>query len=65
MERMLCESCAAVTYSAAAMQIVERGARCPRCGGVLGLERAERVTAGGPPEPPARAAGRFRERSES
>jgi Zn-finger nucleic acid-binding protein len=46
MERMLCESCAAVSYSAAARQIVDRGDRCPRCGGVLELETAERVGAG-------------------
>ena len=47
MERMLCESCAAVSYSAAARQIVERGQdHCPRCGGVLALEQDDRVPAG-------------------
>jgi ribosomal protein S27AE len=46
MERMLCESCAAVSYSAAARQIVDEGERCPRCGGTLVLETAERVPAG-------------------
>jgi Zn-finger nucleic acid-binding protein len=62
MERMLCESCAAVSYSAAARQIVERGDRCPRCGGVLAVDRGERVGAGGRAGP---ARARFRERSES
>jgi Zn-finger nucleic acid-binding protein len=65
MERMLCESCAAVSYSAAARQIVERGERCPRCGGVLavdGGERNERVPAGGRAGPPRPG---LRERSES
>jgi Zn-finger nucleic acid-binding protein len=49
MERMLCESCAAASYSAAARQIVERGDRCPRCGGVLAIDSGdsgERVPAG-------------------
>jgi ribosomal protein S27AE len=54
MERMLCESCAAVSYSAAAKKLVERGATCPRCGGALVLDDRER--------PDAR---RVTERSES
>jgi ribosomal protein S27AE len=61
MERMLCESCAAVSYSAAARQIVDRGERCPRCGGVLTVETGERVPAATGPEA---AEGRLRERTE-
>jgi hypothetical protein len=38
MERMLCAECAAVTYSAAAKKMVDRGERCARCGGELRLE---------------------------
>jgi hypothetical protein len=38
MERMLCEQCSAVTYSAAATMIIERGERCPRCGGMLAVD---------------------------
>ena len=52
MERMLCESCAAASYSAAAMKIVERGERCPRCGGVLAIEEGEPVPAGAAMERP-------------
>ena len=62
MERMLCEDCSAVTYSAAATLLIEHGQRCPQCGGPLGLGDDARVTvpADGerekdaePPEPPA------------
>lgn len=49
MERMLCEQCSAVTYSAAARMLTERGDRCPRCGGVLAMRDGQHVTA--PPEP--------------
>lgn len=62
MERMLCESCAAVSYSAAARQIVERGEICPRCGGVLAVERDDRVPAGAGRERPD---GGFTERTGS
>jgi hypothetical protein len=41
MERMLCAQCAAVTYSAAAWKLVERGERCLRCGGKLTLAPSE------------------------
>jgi ribosomal protein S27AE len=61
MERMLCESCAAVSYSAAARQIVDTGERCPRCGGVLTIETGERVPAGSGPKA---AEGRLTERTE-
>jgi hypothetical protein len=44
MERMLCEQCSAVTYSAAARTLIERGQRCPRCGGQLGVADDERPT---------------------
>jgi hypothetical protein len=43
MERMLCAGCAAVTYSAAAKKLVERGERCPQCGGQLTLESPDTV----------------------
>lgn len=58
---MLCESCAAVSYSAAARQIVERGERCPRCGGPLRVENGEPVPASAGSQPQPR---RFTERSE-
>ena len=61
MERMLCEACAAASYSAAARQIVEGGARCPRCGGVLGIEHGEPVAAGALADGPD---PRVREKSE-
>jgi hypothetical protein len=41
MERMLCEQCAAESFSAAARQLVDRGERCPRCGGELRLADTE------------------------
>jgi hypothetical protein len=59
---MLCESCAAVSYSAAARQIVTGGAACPRCGGRLELELHEPVGAGASSDAPKRP---VRERSES
>jgi rRNA maturation endonuclease Nob1 len=51
MERMLCEGCSAVTYSAAATMLIERGDRCPRCGGRLAIvdERMVTVAADTPP----------------
>jgi ribosomal protein S27AE len=33
--RMVCEDCGTVYYSAAAKRLVERGERCPKCGGRL------------------------------
>jgi DNA-directed RNA polymerase subunit RPC12/RpoP len=48
MERMLCAECAAVSYSAAATMLVERGERCPRCGGRLSVEPNEPVAAAPP-----------------
>jgi ribosomal protein S27AE len=62
MERMLCESCAAVSYSAAARKMVDRGDPCPRCGGVLVLDDDDRVATGASGNA---AAGSVRERSES
>ena len=58
MERMRCTECAAESYSAAAKTLVERGDRCPVCGGVLVVESREWVTV--PPGQPeeAAAAGR-------
>ena len=34
---MRCTQCAAVTFSAAARTLVERGYRCPECGGEIAL----------------------------
>jgi DNA-directed RNA polymerase subunit RPC12/RpoP len=34
---MVCEDCGEVYYSAAARTMVERGERCPKCGGRLVL----------------------------
>ncbi len=38
---MRCTQCAAVTYSAAARTLVERGDRCPQCGGEIALAPEE------------------------
>ncbi len=38
---MRCTQCAAVSYSAAARTLVERGDRCPQCGGELVLSERE------------------------
>ena len=38
MNRMACEDCHSVFYSAAARTLVENGERCPNCGGRLRLE---------------------------
>jgi uncharacterized protein with PIN domain len=43
MDRLLCNQCAAASYSAAAKTLVETGERCPRCGGPLTLVPAEPV----------------------
>ena len=37
MEEMRCTQCAAVSFSAAARTLVERGDRCSQCGGELVL----------------------------
>ena len=37
MNRMVCEDCGTVYYSAAARIMVERGERCAKCGGKLVL----------------------------
>ncbi len=37
MDEMRCSQCAAVSFSAAAKTLVERGDRCPQCGGELAL----------------------------
>jgi hypothetical protein len=42
---MRCIQCAAVSYSAAARPLVERGYRCPQCGGELDLPVAVAATA--------------------
>jgi DNA-directed RNA polymerase subunit RPC12/RpoP len=54
---MVCEDCGTVYFSAAARTMVQRGERCPKCGGRLVLSDAPRpVAANGesrnpPPEP--------------
>ena len=48
---MLCTQCAAASYSAAAMTLVERGQPCPRCGGALALAHSESVSASQRSEP--------------
>jgi DNA-directed RNA polymerase subunit RPC12/RpoP len=59
--RMVCEDCGTVYYSAAARTMVERGERCTKCGGRLvlsnGPQPARRVGVGfgpgnGEPKPP-------------
>jgi DNA-directed RNA polymerase subunit RPC12/RpoP len=42
LNRMVCESCGTVYYSAAAKTMVERGERCAKCGGRLVLADAPR-----------------------
>ena len=57
MERMLCAQCAAVTYSAAAWKLVERGDRCLRCGGELRLAPTESLAGAPAREEQERQAG--------
>ena len=38
MNRMVCEDCATVYFSAAARTMVQRGERCANCGGRLVLD---------------------------
>jgi len=65
---MRCTQCAAVSFSAAARTLVERGERCPQCGGELVLDPQDRPVAvsaeSGRREPaePAEKAGRRFER---
>ena len=58
MNKMVCEDCGTVYYSAAARTMVERGDRCPSCGGALVLADGPRPLPSDP-EPagdgPARA----------
>lgn len=44
--KMVCEDCLTIYYSAAARTLVERRQPCPKCGGRLILDDE------GPPEPP-------------
>jgi RNase P subunit RPR2 len=37
-KRLVCEDCGTVYYSAAAKTLVEQGATCAKCGGLLRLE---------------------------
>ena len=59
LDEMRCTQCAAVSYSAAARTLVERGDRCPQCGGELALAPVERQPVGvGPAESPGEAEAR-------
>jgi rRNA maturation endonuclease Nob1 len=40
--RLICEDCGTVYYSAAAKTLVEQGERCAKCGGRLRCEEASR-----------------------
>src|SRR3954452_2742918 len=42
LNRMVCEDCGTVSYSAAARTMVERGERCSKCGGRLVLANGPR-----------------------
>jgi DNA-directed RNA polymerase subunit RPC12/RpoP len=42
LNRMVCEDCGTVYYSAAARTMVERGERCAKCGGRLVLANGPR-----------------------
>ena len=52
--RMVCDGCGTVYFSAAARTMVERGERCAKCGGALKLVDAPRPVAarGEPRNPP-------------
>jgi hypothetical protein len=45
MNKMVCEDCLTIFYSAAARTLVERGEPCPKCGGRLILDEED------PPSP--------------
>ena len=47
MNRMVCEQCGTIYYSAAARTMVERGERCSNCGGRLVLANGPRPVRGG------------------
>lgn len=51
MNKMVCEDCGTVYYSAAAKTMVEQGERCAKCGGRLLLDEngPARVIASVPP----------------
>ena len=44
LDEMRCTQCAAVSFSAAARPLVERGYRCPQCGGELVLAPQARAS---------------------
>jgi RNase P subunit RPR2 len=50
-KRLVCEDCGTVYYSAAAKTLVEQGATCAKCGGLLLPEDETRIksAATGPP----------------
>ena len=43
---MRCTQCAAASFSAAAKTLVERGERCPQCGGEMALAPEQRQPVG-------------------
>jgi DNA-directed RNA polymerase subunit RPC12/RpoP len=54
---MVCEDCGTVYYSAAARTMVERGERCPKCGGRLILANGPRPLGPRESQPPGPHAG--------
>jgi DNA-directed RNA polymerase subunit RPC12/RpoP len=46
LDEMKCTQCAALSYSAAARTLVERGYRCPQCGGEVALAQETRPPVG-------------------
>ena len=48
MNKMVCEDCGTVYYSAAARSMVDRGERCPKCSGKLVLADGPRPLRSGP-----------------
>ena len=58
LDEMRCTQCAAVTFSAAARTLVERGYRCPQCGGEIALAPEPEPAVGVTAESPGDAAER-------
>lgn len=68
MDEMRCTQCAAVSFSAAARPLIERGYRCPQCGGEVALapepEPPVGVTAEAPVAPESPGEAELRETRE-
>ena len=48
MNKLVCEDCGTVYYSAAAKTLVEQGETCAKCGGRLVAEESRQTAATGP-----------------